>query len=178
MFHDEELFASREVVCVGYPIGLIVAETQQQALGPSHRLSPVSVCVFASASIYVSSSAELQTDATRKVVVTYEDLPNIITIEEAIEKESFFPVVHKLSRGNVEKGFAKSQHVIEGEMKVGGQEHFYLEPQVRAGSFRGISWKYQQLLTTILRYLSRYQERRTRWSYGPPRRIPRTRRTW
>lgn len=29
--------------------------------------------------------------------------------------------------GDIEKGFSESQHVIEGEVEIGGQLHFYLE---------------------------------------------------
>ena len=32
-----------------------------------------------------------------------------------------------LKNGDVESGFAASDHVIEGEVRMGGQEHFYLE---------------------------------------------------
>jgi len=35
-----------------------------------------------------------------------------------------------LWKGDVEKGFAAADNVYEGEMRVGGQEHFYLETQV------------------------------------------------
>ena len=33
--------------------------------------------------------------------------------------------------GDVDKAFASGEcdHIIEGEVKMGGQEHFYLEPQ-------------------------------------------------
>ena len=33
----------------------------------------------------------------------------------------------ELTKGNMSEGFAKSAYVLEGEMHVGGQEHFYLE---------------------------------------------------
>ena len=35
---------------------------------------------------------------------------------------------HSLKIGDVEKGFAASAHIVEGEVRCGGQEHFYLEP--------------------------------------------------
>eukprot|EP01133_Synstelium_polycarpum_P007377 gene7377-8596_t len=95
---DEELFATKEVLCVGYPIGVIVAETHQQAL-----------------------------EASKAVVVEYEDLPVITTIDDAIAKSSFFPIHHVIIDGDVEKSLAESEHVIQGELRVGGQEHFYLE---------------------------------------------------
>ena len=34
-----------------------------------------------------------------------------------------------LRRGDVEAAMAGADHVLEGEMRVGGQEHFYLETQ-------------------------------------------------
>jgi len=38
---------------------------------------------------------------------------------------------HRIDCGDVEKAFASGEcdHVLEGEVKMGGQEHFYLEPQ-------------------------------------------------
>ena len=35
----------------------------------------------------------------------------------------------KLEQGDLETGFAESDHVVEGETNLGGQEHFYLETQ-------------------------------------------------
>ena len=32
-----------------------------------------------------------------------------------------------MGQGDIEAGFAKSDHVIDGEIRVGAQEHFYLE---------------------------------------------------
>ena len=51
--------------------------------------------------------------------------------KEAIKENSFFPSCkQKLSRGDVTVGEARSDHVLEGCVKIGGQDHFYLEPQV------------------------------------------------
>lgn len=61
--HDEECFASEVVTCVGQPIGVVVADTEQHA-----RM------------------------AARLVKVEYEDLPALISIEDAIEAESFYEV--------------------------------------------------------------------------------------
>nr|AOE43260.1 xanthine dehydrogenase [Coremiostelium polycephalum] len=95
---DEELFASEIVEFVGHPIGVVIAETHQQAL-----------------------------EAARLVAIDYEELPHVITIEDAIEKNSFLNLEHVIIDGDIEKGFKESDYVIEGQMKVGGQEHFYLE---------------------------------------------------
>lgn len=98
VFADEELFASKEVHSVGFVIGVVVADTHQNAL-----------------------------DAARLVHVEYKELPHVLTIEKAIEEASFLNMHHIIKRGEVEEGFAQSDHVIEGTMKMGGQEHFYLE---------------------------------------------------
>lgn len=58
---DEEIFATDEVTCAGQVIGAIVAETKVQAQR-----------------------------AAKMVKIVYEDLPRILTTEEAIACESFF----------------------------------------------------------------------------------------
>lgn len=70
--------------------------------------------------------------AARKVHVEYEELPPILTIQDAINANSFHPNTEKcLRKGDVDLCFQSGQcdRVIEGEVHVGGQEHFYLEPQ-------------------------------------------------
>ncbi|KTF80731.1 hypothetical protein cypCar_00020490 [Cyprinus carpio] len=49
--------------------------------------------------------------------------------QEAIEHQSFFDPKRKLERGNLEEGFEKADHILEGELYMGGQEHFYMETQ-------------------------------------------------
>jgi len=100
VYHDEELFASEYVVCHGFPIGVIVANTYREAQ-----------------------------NAARKVIVDYEELTPIITIEDAIAKKSFQGPVRRLNVGNVDEAFKTCDYVFEGETFVNGQEHFYLETQ-------------------------------------------------
>ena len=70
--------------------------------------------------------------------VEYELLDPILSIEKAIEKESFFqppfatsPTAYLegkvLTKGDVEVTLAKAEFTLEGDINVGGQEHFYLE---------------------------------------------------
>ncbi|XP_077979745.1 xanthine dehydrogenase/oxidase-like [Glandiceps talaboti] len=97
---DEELFATNEVKHVGQPIGGIVAKG------------------FA-----------LARKAAMLVKVDYEDMENILTINDAIQKESYLhPFLHH-ENGNVEQELEKSDYVIEGEIYMGGQSHFYMETQ-------------------------------------------------
>lgn len=50
--------------------------------------------------------------------------------KEAIEKSSYHGNGHIIKKGNLEQELSNSDHILEGEVRIGGQEHFYLEPQV------------------------------------------------
>ncbi|KAF0692555.1 Aste57867_16367 [Aphanomyces stellatus] len=102
VIHDEECFASKRVVTVGQPIGIILAKTHQQA-------------TYA---------------ADKGVKIDYNELPSIVSIDEAIAADSFHTKGHTLESGSLANGFAASDVVVEGAMYVGGQEHFYLETNV------------------------------------------------
>ncbi|KAF7155382.1 hypothetical protein CNMCM5623_007453 [Aspergillus felis] len=99
---DEPFFAVEEVVAHGQPIGMVYAETALQAQA-----------------------------AAKAVRVVYEDLPAILTIDEAIAARSFFPHGKELRKGappeKMQEAFAQCDRVFTGTTRVGGQEHFYLE---------------------------------------------------
>ncbi|XP_053452765.1 aldehyde oxidase 2 [Nycticebus coucang] len=98
---DDRLLAVDEVLCVGQIICAVVAETDVQAKR-----------------------------AIEKVKITYEDLePVIFTIQDAIKHNSFLCPEKKLEQGNIEEAFEKVDQIVEGEVHVGGQEHFYMETQ-------------------------------------------------
>ncbi|ROL40898.1 Aldehyde oxidase 1 [Anabarilius grahami] len=98
---DEELLAEDEVTCVGQMVCAVVADSKAHA---KHGAAAVKI--------------------------GYEDLQDrIFTVEEAIEKESFFLPKRKIERGDVEKGLREAEQVYEGEIRIGGQEHFYMETQ-------------------------------------------------
>lgn len=63
VIHDEEVFASSIVTCIGHPIGVIVADTEAHARA-----------------------------AARAVTVSYEDIPAVLSIEQAIAAGSFYDV--------------------------------------------------------------------------------------
>ena len=103
---DEEVFVTKTATHVGAVIGIIVAETHSQALS-----------------------------AAKKVKIEYEDLPAIISIEDAIKAGSFFEcfpptankqMYHEISNAD-ESEFNSADVVVTGSSKIGGQEHFYLE---------------------------------------------------
>lgn len=97
---DELFFAVDEVTTAGQPIGVILART-----------------------------AKIAEEGMRAVKVEYESLPSILTIEEAIEAESYFEHYRYIKNGDIEEGFKQADHIFEGVSRMGGQEHFYLETQ-------------------------------------------------
>ncbi|KAI9597428.1 putative xanthine dehydrogenase HxA [Syncephalis fuscata] len=98
MYPEEEIFVSEQVNCIGQIIGLIIAGDRKVARS-----------------------------AARLVKVEYEEQPAIISIEDAIAKESFFEHKPEIARGDLDAGFAAADHIFEGEQSLGGQEHFYME---------------------------------------------------
>ncbi|XP_068446454.1 xanthine dehydrogenase/oxidase [Clinocottus analis] len=99
--YDETVLADRQVTCVGHIIGAVVADTQLHAQR-----------------------------AAKAVRVQYQELPHVVTIQEAIAAQSFYQPIRTLQRGDLEAGFKQADHILEGEIHIGGQEHFYLETNV------------------------------------------------
>jgi xanthine dehydrogenase large subunit len=63
-----------------------------------------------------------------RVKAEYTPLPAILTIEQAIEAGSFLTDPLRLANGDM-SALASSALRFEGELAMGGQEHFYLETQ-------------------------------------------------
>ncbi|XP_068101230.1 aldehyde oxidase-like [Hyperolius riggenbachi] len=103
-FPDDEnasLLARGKVLCVGHIICAVLANSPEQAK-----------------------------KAATKVKIVYEDLqPVILTIEEAINNNSFYEPQRQIEYGNVDEAFRTADQVHEGEVYIAGQEHFYMETQ-------------------------------------------------
>lgn len=98
---DDKFFCGDTSEAVGMVIGVVLANSRREAL-----------------------------DAARMVVVEYEELGKpILTIDEAIAKESFFAARPKIQMGAdiAFEEWTDCDEVVEGETRLGGQEHFYLE---------------------------------------------------
>jgi xanthine dehydrogenase molybdopterin-binding subunit B len=74
--------------------------------------------------IVVADTADEAAAAARAVVVDYEveaNRPAITTIDEAIAANSFHGDEVKIEKGNVALAFAAAKHVVEGDVRLGGQ---------------------------------------------------------
>jgi xanthine dehydrogenase/oxidase len=89
--------------------------------------------------IVVAATEPQAREAAKAVVVEYgEDLGAVLSIEDAIARGSFFKWLdgmdqHTIESGDVDGVFGRAGElgltVLEGEVRMGGQEHFYLETQ-------------------------------------------------
>ena len=68
--------------------------------------------------------------AARLGDVTYQDLPAILTVDEAMDASSFLAEPFVINRGDSAAAIAAAPHRLKGRVRMGGQEHFYLEGQV------------------------------------------------
>uniref|UniRef100_UPI00398ECDFD xanthine dehydrogenase-like isoform X4 n=1 Tax=Pristiophorus japonicus TaxID=55135 RepID=UPI00398ECDFD len=99
----EEIFSSGPLLYVGQPIALCVADSQHHAR-----------------------------QMVEEVKVTYQDQkPPIVTLDEAIEKKSFYPSPGPgLLVGDPACAISISPCKVEGEIRAGEQYHFHMETQI------------------------------------------------
>ncbi|NTX40422.1 xanthine dehydrogenase molybdopterin binding subunit [Myxococcus sp. CA033] len=98
--HDEPLLAKDEVLFHGQIVAVVVGES-------------IDAC----------------REAAKQVVVEYEPLPAILTVEDAMAQGSYHTEPHVIRRGDVDAALASSPRRLSGTVTMGGQEHFYLETQ-------------------------------------------------
>lgn len=102
---DEEVFAERQVLHVGQTIGIVLAETTEEARKAAGLV---------------------------KVEYAPTSEPTVVSIADAIAAGSFYAMTdHGLQSGpGVESALGEEGLVVvRGEVKMGGQDHFYLECQ-------------------------------------------------
>ncbi|WP_018237435.1 xanthine dehydrogenase molybdopterin binding subunit [Ensifer sp. BR816] len=100
--HDDPVFATGKVEFHGQPIFAVIATSRDAARR-----------------------------AAARVKIEYRDLPHVTDVVKAAAAN--YPLVIdplKLERGDIDAGFAKAQNIVQGEMRIGGQDHFYLEGHI------------------------------------------------
>jgi len=100
--HDDPILADGEVLFYGQPVFCVVAETRDQARR-----------------------------AARLAKVEYRELPAVIDIwdlDAETHRQVTTPLI--LNRGDAAAALEKAPRRVKGRMRLGGQDHFYLEGQV------------------------------------------------
>ena len=82
--------------------------------------------IFAVAAVTVLQARH----AARLADVTYQDLPAILTVDEAMDARSFLAEPFVIAHGDAAAAIAAAPNRLKGRVRMGGQEHFYLEGQV------------------------------------------------
>lgn len=100
IFHDERFLVEDEIDFLNQPVVVIAA-----------------------------TSRTIARAAAAKVKIVCEAATPILEIEDAIAAGSYLGPLRKIERGDVNAGFAQSDHVIEGTFRNNGQEQFYFESQ-------------------------------------------------
>jgi xanthine dehydrogenase large subunit len=99
--HDDPIFADGLVQYIGQPMFAVIARSYDEARR-----------------------------AARKAKVEYQDLPPVLTPQEAKRQKSFVVPPMHLKRGQAAQAIANAPRKSKGEFYVGGQEQFYLEGQI------------------------------------------------
>lgn len=68
--------------------------------------------------------------ALKLITIEYQPEKPLLEIEEALAAESFFAAPTHFNKGDLTAGFAAAEFKLNGEIRCGSQEHFYLETQV------------------------------------------------
>ncbi|HYH19987.1 MAG TPA: xanthine dehydrogenase molybdopterin binding subunit [Azospirillum sp.] len=68
--------------------------------------------------------------AARRVEPFYEPLPAVLTPEEALAQGLFVSPSQTMRRGDAAAALAGAPHRLTGDLRVGGQDHFYLETHI------------------------------------------------
>jgi CO/xanthine dehydrogenase Mo-binding subunit len=85
--------------------------------------------------LVAAESRRAAEEAARRVHIEYEEMRPVLTIREALDAaEIIYPPDNvfkrfQIGRGDVDEGFARADHVIDGEYRVPHQEQLYIEPQ-------------------------------------------------
>ncbi|GGJ39036.1 xanthine dehydrogenase molybdopterin binding subunit [Deinococcus roseus] len=61
------------------------------------------------------------------VKVEYEAMKPVLDLKDAIGQGSFHSAPIRMARGSIDQALENAEHLKEGELDIGGQEHFYLE---------------------------------------------------
>jgi xanthine dehydrogenase large subunit len=113
--------------------------TGENDTGPSRRDEPLfpSEVVYCDQAVcwVLAETEEAAKLGAMRVKVDVTPLPAILSIDRAIEEDSFHTDPVRMERGDVEHMLRDAAHVADGELLIGGQEHFYLETQA------AIAWR-------------------------------------
>ncbi len=101
IIHDDPFLADGKVEFLGQPVAVVVAREMLYAR-----------------------------EAARKARVAVQELPAILSIDEAMAHQSFVMPAKSITRGKPAEAISAAPHRVKGRTTCGQQEQFYLEGQI------------------------------------------------
>src|SRR5476649_1579121 len=80
--------------------------------------------------VVAATSQEAAREAIGKVKIDYRPLDAVLSVKQALALEHYVDAPHQHQRGDSATALASAPHRVQGELEIGGQEHFYLETQI------------------------------------------------
>ena len=120
-----------EGVAAAMTAGDIPGANDVSPMAGDDPLFPAAVVEYFGQSLFgvAAETVEQARAAAAKARIVYDDLPAVLTIEDAIAADSLLEPPYTMAKGDAAAAIAKAPNVIEGRIEIGGQEHFYLEGQ-------------------------------------------------
>ena len=99
---------------------------------PGDPLLAIDTVQFVGQPVLAVAACDLDTArrAAMAAVIEYEDLEPVLDVVEALRKRHFVLDSHTHQRGDSASALATATHRLQGNLHIGGQEHFYLETQI------------------------------------------------
>ena len=87
---------------------------------------------YAGQALFAVAATDVQAArrAARLAKIDYEDLDPILDVRQAIDRQSFVLPSETITRGDSKSAIDGATHQLKGSVRLGGQDHFYLEGQV------------------------------------------------
>lgn len=101
VIHDDPVFAENVVEFLGQSLFAVAAETREEARR-----------------------------AALLAMVEYEDLPPVLSVDDALAQKNFVLPDHVIRRGDAKAALNRSERRLSGSIHIGGQDHFYLEGMI------------------------------------------------
>src|SRR5471030_2579610 len=80
--------------------------------------------------VVAATSQEAAREAIGQVKIDYRPLDAVLSVKQALALEHYVDAPHQHQRGDSATALASAPHRVQGELEIGGQEHFYLETQI------------------------------------------------
>ena len=99
---------------------------------PGDPLLAIDVVEFVGQPVLAVAARDLETarKAAMAAVIEYEDLTPVLDVVEAYRNKHFVLDSHTHQRGDSAAALQTATHRLQGNLHIGGQEHFYLETQI------------------------------------------------